>query len=40
VAVELWRSTQNLAAGLLVFAALYVLSHGLVKIVLVSGLWT
>ena len=30
-----WRSTQNLAAGLLVFAALYLLSHGLVKIVLV-----
>ena len=30
-----WRSTQNLAAGSLVFAALYLLSHGLVKIVLV-----
>jgi uncharacterized membrane protein len=30
-----WRSTQNLAAGLLVFPALYLLSHGLVKIVLV-----
>ena len=30
-----WRSTQNLAAGSPVFAALYLLSHGLVKIGLV-----
>ena len=29
------HSTQNLAAGSLVFAALYLLSHGVVKIVLV-----
>jgi uncharacterized membrane protein len=29
------HSTQNLAAGSLVFAALYLLSHGIVKIVLV-----
>jgi uncharacterized membrane protein len=29
-----WRSTQNLAAGPRVFATLYLLSHGLVKIVL------
>jgi uncharacterized membrane protein len=29
------HSTQHLAAGSLVFAALYLLSHGIVKIVLV-----
>jgi uncharacterized membrane protein len=35
LATHILHSTQNLAAGSLVFAALYLLSHGLVKIVLV-----
>jgi len=35
LAAHILHSTQNLAAGSLVFAALYLLSHGLVKIVLV-----
>jgi uncharacterized membrane protein len=35
LATHLLHSTQNLAAGSLVFAALYLLSHGLVKLVLV-----
>ena len=35
LATYLLHSTQNLAGGSLVFAALYLLSHGLVKIVLV-----
>lgn len=35
LAVHILHSTQHLSAGSLVFAALYLLSHGLVKIVLV-----
>jgi uncharacterized membrane protein len=35
LATHILHSSQNLAAGSLVFAALYLLSHGLVKIVLV-----
>ena len=35
LATHIVHSTANLAAGSLVFAAFYLLSHGLVKIVLV-----
>jgi uncharacterized membrane protein len=35
VATHILHSTQSLGAGSLVFAALYLLSHGIVKIVLV-----